>query len=69
MQVATVSSRSWLVQLISVAARASLGTLWKVFWMCFQLLRCCLLLAHRGDPCGMGFGVFCDASLLRISRE
>ena len=21
-----------------------------------------LLLADRGDPCGMGFGVFCDAS-------
>ena len=86
MQVAPVSSRSWLVQLISVAARASVGKLWKVFWMVFELSGCCLkvqawitcflrmsltkclLLAYRCDPCGVGFGVFCDASLLRLSR-
>ena len=85
MQVATVSSRSWLVQRISVAVSASVGKLWKVFWMVFELSRCCLkvqawitcflrmslakclLLAYRCDPCGMGFGVFCDASLLRLS--
>ena len=86
MQVATVSSRSWLVQLISVAVSASVGKLWKVFWMVFELSRCCLkvqawiscflrmsltkclLLADRGDPCGMGFGVFCDASILFLCR-
>ena len=29
----------------------------------------CLLLADRGDPCGMGVSVFCDASILFLCRD